>query len=1121
MAEVAADDPESGGGRGDEGELREVVTSLRPFLAHFGLRPTRVAVYMMPAPVSDPSAPRFPTPDMMMPIIRQDRAEDRHTAVLTFVDLLLGLDAPPTVMTRFMEGLFSANHDLGQPNPDSWRVHDIIQLARAYLPVQRALRGLATRVDVQRVVTHLSEQRLLAPELTPRVLETLEENGPGEALLHLLASVYASRVDTLRDLFLDWVREEQEQGGRGGAGSGDCPTPTLSPAPTPSGESSFWLRSVVQSIEANGGDGFRELVPDGVFSPDTWNHVYDLLAYGRRGRIPEDEDTASESGESLATLLPDDEAGGRQLAEERPRLSAQEERLRNMDLQPRQTRTAEYLLGKEMEIPRIMEIIRHQFQASAPNDMDDCSSGVMESLENNSQVPEPEGDGSSSSSVRLHSMRSLHVGRDGRVELRAYQEEVLHWARQGRNTAIFLPTGTGKTFIVLRYMQEHLSQTGRRRVVFLAPKVKLAEQQYHRFQEFFMHATYFRCGRYRSCSSPFSELLDTCKVFVMTPQCLVEAIQGKEVKMTDFSLLVLDECHHVGLGKHAYRVLMGLYIDAKHAPENAPDTHNLPQVIGLTASPGVGPQGNIDSAVSHIRQLCYSMDVERICTVKEHKQQLEIYVNQPQHQIHTCGRRKKDGFKTIAEQLMELVEQSMVQCVDMERRLSEEAKQQLRDIVTGPTLHRGRAVYHHWVCNLEDKLASYCDYLDTYKGLYSMTEMLIVCQRCLVLNEDCDSQYALDYLQEQLESLEDQVPHSRHSTTERKLLDQFNFRIPDLQKACDDPEDYNPKLKMLEEILLITMEKNQEDCACMVFVRSLELTKAIQCWIQRHPELKDLNPGRITGLKRSVTDGGMKRQAVADVMFNFNLGEHKLVVCTSAAEEGLDFQACNLVVRYDYVTSMISMIQTRGRARRMDSQYCLLGTLSQNNVRKEQENLAWERLMDRATEQVQGDMDLNPNAFQEAMYHWQKKDYEARKYQAQVALGKLCKRIEDCSVYRLLCRKCQGFVCMSTDFRLLSQSSRAVVDKTFGNRWKRVERGDPQPMMHNLEKVAKVHCRADNCARDWGILVRYTPTGRLLPVLKIESFFLEDRATGNKIKKKLKWSEAPFHVEAITEEELA
>ena len=57
----------------------------------------------------------------------------------------------------------------------------------------------------------------------------------------------------------------------------------------------------------------------------------------------------------------------------------------------------------------------------------------------------------------------------------------------------------------------------------------------------------------------------------------------------------------------------------------------------------------------------------------------------------------------------------------------------------------------------------------------------------------------------------------------------------------------------------------------------------------------------------------MTRWEMRDVLDKFNKGEHELVVCTSAAEEGLDFQACNVVIRYDYVTSMVSMIQTRGR----------------------------------------------------------------------------------------------------------------------------------------------------------------------------------------------------------------
>ena len=57
----------------------------------------------------------------------------------------------------------------------------------------------------------------------------------------------------------------------------------------------------------------------------------------------------------------------------------------------------------------------------------------------------------------------------------------------------------------------------------------------------------------------------------------------------------------------------------------------------------------------------------------------------------------------------------------------------------------------------------------------------------------------------------------------------------------------------------------------------------------------------------------MTQSEVSDVLEKFNKGDHQLVVCTSAAEEGLDFQACNVVVRYDYVASMIAMIQSRGK----------------------------------------------------------------------------------------------------------------------------------------------------------------------------------------------------------------
>lgn len=62
----------------------------------------------------------------------------------------------------------------------------------------------------------------------------------------------------------------------------------------------------------------------------------------------------------------------------------------------------------------------------------------------------------------------------------------------------------------------------------------------------------------------------------MTPMCLVEAILAKEVRITDFSLIILDECHNTQ-GDHPYKKLMNIYMDSKFTNDRR-DVACLPQV---------------------------------------------------------------------------------------------------------------------------------------------------------------------------------------------------------------------------------------------------------------------------------------------------------------------------------------------------------------------------------------------------------------------------------------------------------------------------------------------------------------------------------------------------------------
>nr|KAG5689287.1 hypothetical protein BaRGS_033079 [Batillaria attramentaria] len=75
-----------------------------------------------------------------------------------------------------------------------------------------------------------------------------------------------------------------------------------------------------------------------------------------------------------------------------------------------------------------------------------------------------------------------------------------------------------------------------------------------------------------------------------------------------------------------------------------------------------------------------------------------------------------------------------------------------------------------------------------------------------------------------------------------------------------------------------------------------------------------------------------------------------------------------------------------------------------------------------------------------------------------------------------------------------------VISNDFQHKWKRAERKRPDQVFQNLRIVGKLHCRG--CSFDWGCLARYIPTEKEFPVIKLDSFILENRRTGYKIPKK-------------------
>ncbi|KAJ1901750.1 Dicer-like protein 1 [Kickxella alabastrina] len=76
-------------------------------------------------------------------------------------------------------------------------------------------------------------------------------------------------------------------------------------------------------------------------------------------------------------------------------------------------------------------------------------------------------------------------------------------------------------------------------------------------------------------------------------------------------------------------------------------------------------------------------------------------------------------------------------------------------------------------------------------------------------------------------------------------------------------------------------------------------------------------------INRPVRSGSV-RAANQAVLADFASGRLNLIFATQVAEEGVDIQPCNLVIRFDMPQTTTSLIQSRGRARMANSQFIVM-----------------------------------------------------------------------------------------------------------------------------------------------------------------------------------------------------
>ena len=500
--------------------------------------------------------------------------------------------------------------------------------------------------------------------------------------------------------------------------------------------------------------------------------------------------------------------------------------------------------------------------------------------------------------------RSFAVKMKEGQNIRNYQHELASLGINGENYIIFAPTNSGKTLVAALVIASHLEKNPRQRespkVVMVVKTRLLADQQTDRLKEYIRGAR-VECSRgieienadHNSQLPSVKEALLHSDIIVCTAGKLVDGFKKGSVTMQDFSLLIMDECHNTNKGSN-YAQIMHKYLEQKVGGEcQLP----LPQVVGLTATPGVGknPGLNWEKEIDQLLTLCAHMDATSgIKCVREHIEELNRVVPKSKYEKEVVEQSEK-------RHVFIRVEQDMMEC------------EAFLDFKFDSSSPRWSQNYERAVKEMRNSLEESDN--PENRNKISSVRMLECLAQTLIAYIDLPYDLAMSPLKEYDEF---NIPDNLISDHDKQLQTMLTRLKSDV---CSLPTSENPILEKVIQRLAKTFQQNPKSEG-IIFVRTREQAKAITNWISHSKFAKaaGVMPHMLLGHKRPEENGpSMSDSEQKAVLEAFHSGKCNLLVATSVAEEGLDIKRCNLVMRL-HISSAKSKAQMKGRARAEDSE---------------------------------------------------------------------------------------------------------------------------------------------------------------------------------------------------------
>lgn len=451
------------------------------------------------------------------------------------------------------------------------------------------------------------------------------------------------------------------------------------------------------------------------------------------------------------------------------------------------------------------------------------------------------------------------------VAPREYQVSISGTASE-KNTLVVLPTGTGKTLIAILVAVNRIGKYSDSKILMLAPTRPLVNQHAKSFLELTdIDSELVAVLSGKIVPEDRRSVYRKSKIIVATPQTIENDLENNVLRLEDYSLLVVDECHR-SVKNYAYpSVAKRFVLQSKH-----------PCILGLTASPG--------SSKEKIDEICSNLFIDSVEVRSELDEDVSKYV-QPIE--------KENVYVELPEEFSKI------------KLLLGEA---LRDDVYWLKEKHYLPMYNppkKILLDLQRRIVGGFIRGNRNPAMFAAMTKVTGAIKIQYMLELLETQ-GVDFVQEYLKKL-----GSSNKRNDRIIMN--DPRIRESSETVDRLHSNNvehPKLYKILEIVKNMIEK-KKDSRIICFANYRATVDKINNILGTDGVKSEILIGQ------AVKEGrGLTQKKQIETIQNFNDGLFNVLVASSIGEEGLSIKDVDTVVFYDAVASEIRRIQRTGRTGR-------------------------------------------------------------------------------------------------------------------------------------------------------------------------------------------------------------